>query len=179
MSVIEYDEVDDTGHLWDMYRMAFEDIDGLAVQRHLMHRDEFEAVLADKRVGKFVTADRSGLPESLAVMTNDLAAWPLISPAYFARRWSDLYLARKIWYVGFVAVRAGASAGLFGHLINTMAERIVAAKGICAMDFCAVNADRNLPLASDRTIRRRFPAEVCEQVDRQEFWVYAPAGWPE
>jgi hypothetical protein len=185
MGIEAYDQItgDDAGQLWDMYCTAFEQINRLAVQRHLMTRDEFEDMLADKRVTKYVTVDQAKWrPAAMAVITNDLSAWPLISPDYFEYRWPALYAQRRIWYCGFVATAQGEDrppAGVFGDLIATMAEPIVAARGVCAMDYCAVNVTRNLPALSDLLLRRRYPSEVHERIDQQSFYAYFPAGRPD
>lgn len=165
--------------LWELYYKAFAPLRTQAVQEHLMFWPAFEEVLDDKRVQKWVTFDEDREPVALAVITNDLAAWPLISPPYFEHRWPEQYAAGHIWYVGFVAVADGAPPMTFAALINAMAEQIVAVKGICAMDFAKVNVDRRLPQGSHRAIKRTFPGEEFEELDAQHFYAYAPAGWPQ
>jgi hypothetical protein len=169
---------EDVDDLWGFYRTAFEPLRVLAVQEHMMSRSAFEEVLADKRVQKWVTYQDDGTPLALAVITNDLEAWPLISPPYFEHRWPEQYAAGHIWYTGFVAVAEGAPPMTFAALINKMAEQIVAVRGVCAMDYAKVNVDRNLPAGAHRAIRRRFPDEVYDFLDTQSFYAYYPAGRP-
>ena len=39
---------------WKLYRQSFDELRTLAVQRHVMYGDEFDAVMADSRVEKFL-----------------------------------------------------------------------------------------------------------------------------
>ena len=43
--------------LWPLYNDAFEELRSTAVQRHLMSRDEFDDVMADRRVAKVMAAN--------------------------------------------------------------------------------------------------------------------------
>jgi hypothetical protein len=98
--------------LWELYSDAFKDLNSLAVQRHLMYRNEFDEVMRDQRVQKYLCLDDDGTLYGLSTYTNDLAAVPLIAPEYFERHWPDHYAARKIWYIGFVAVDPRVGAGV-------------------------------------------------------------------
>ena len=50
--------VNDTdGRHWGLYQRAFDDLRVLAVQRHIMVREEFDTVMADDRVDKYVLTD--------------------------------------------------------------------------------------------------------------------------
>ena len=73
--------------MWTMYRDAFEELNTLAVQRHMMFRSEFDEVMADPRVDKYVALDDDGTMCGVATYTNDLDAVPLIAPQYFERHW--------------------------------------------------------------------------------------------
>ena len=157
--------------LWPLYEAAFRDVDTLAAQRHLLDRAEFAAILADKRIATFVARDDVG-PAGVAVMTNVLEAWPLVSPRFFARRWPDHYRRGAVWYFGFVAVDpVWAGRGyVFAQLIAAM-QPTVGRHGIAVMDFCAYNSQvRGLPAASGAVLRRIDPQARLEQVDVQEFW---------
>src|SRR5690348_4815073 len=91
---------------WSLYLKAFEELKTVAVQRHVMHRAEFDAVMADERVWKYRATgpDDPDVVTALATVTNDLPAMPLISPEYFAHRWPQLYAEARIWYLGFFAI---------------------------------------------------------------------------
>ena len=101
---------------WQLYGVAFSHLNALTVQRHLMYRSEFDDVMTDRRIEKWLAYSDDGVLLGLATYTNQLSAWPLISPEYFARRWPAHYADSRIWYCGFVAV-PGHEHGVFIILI--------------------------------------------------------------
>ncbi len=159
---------------WRMYSETFEEVNAYAVQRHLMNYGEFVDVMVDPRVQKYVVFDDNDAVVGLSTYTNQLDAMPLISPAYFERRWPDLYAARRIWYCGFVGVHPRAQgAGPFAELVEAMWRVAYAQNGIISLDICAHN---NKTRAMSRTIPlmlRRLAGDVrTEQLDEQTFWLY-------
>lgn len=159
-------------HMWEMYAETFEGINALAVQRHMMTYAEFAAVCMDDRIHKYVATDAAGV-QGMSLLTNDLNAWPLISPAYFERHWPTHYAAKSVWYVGFVAVAEGAPHHLFPELIAAMYEPVKASKGVAVMDFCSYNvASRRLPDVTTRILRRLNASAVGAPIDAQEFWLW-------
>src|SRR5262245_2149390 len=106
---------------WNLYSTAFDGLNALAVQRHLMYRDEFKDVMLDPRVQKFLYLADDGALCGLAPYTTTLDAVPLISPPYFERRWPEHYAQRRIWYCGFVAVEHTERAvNAFADLVEAM-----------------------------------------------------------
>jgi hypothetical protein len=158
---------------WDLYRSAFAEVNALAVQRHLMNVTEFWGVWSDRDVQKWLATDDEGALIGLGVQTTDLNAWPLISPAYFERRWPDLYAERKIWYVGFVCTRQQPAAPIdtFAQIIRAMSAETRAVGGISVMDFCTANVDRGLPGAAGRLLARTGEVEM-DSIDAQTFYAY-------
>jgi hypothetical protein len=160
---------------WELYERVFTPVNELAAQRHLMYRAEFQAVCEDTRVTKYLAFTDDGTLCGMSVITNDLDAWPLISPAFFARRFPEHYRDRRIFYVGFVGVGTypPASAHVFSALIFEMQPQVADVDGIAVMDFCAHNVDnRNLPVISGVVQQRSGLAMSAECTDRQEFWAY-------
>lgn len=169
---------------WEMYEETFREINTLAVQRHLMYRSEFDDVMADKRVRKYLytTAGNSdGEPAGLAglaTFTNDLNAMMLISPAYFERRWPQLYAERRIWYCGFVGVAPRAQASVaFKEMVEAMLQTALAVDGIIVLDTCAYNEsarglDRVIPLMLRRLARPEGRQVIATRLDTQTFWEY-------
>ena len=157
--------------LWAMYRQAFTDIDGLALQRHLMTRDEFGHAMSDDRVTKHL-AHRGEEWVGQAVITNQLDAWPLISPRYFQRRWPDHYQQRRIYYVGYVCTTPDAPITTFRDLIADMGQQVFDCDGIAVMDFCTANVLRNLPRATTHILTRLDERATPEHLDSQEFWAW-------
>lgn len=156
-----------------LYRGAFEEINALAVQRHMMTPAEFGDMWLDERIQKWTAIDDRGALVGLGIQTNDLAAWPLISIEFFERRWPKLYADQAIWYVGFVCTRQEPAAPVetFGELIRAMSAETRAAGGISVMDFCTANTNRGLVRAAKGILRRSGPVEA-ETIDRQIFVAY-------
>jgi hypothetical protein len=174
--------VDDTsGECWELYQRAFEDLRVLAVQRHLMNHAEFHAIMVDERVEKFLVTDDDGHLTALATMTNDLPVLPLISPDYFAHRWPELYAARRVWYVSFVAVDpAHHNAGVMNRIIERMCREAedgtpndTGVGGVICVDICEHREDaQRLPVAIERQAGRHTPGVKRLRLDAQVYWAY-------
>ena len=78
---------------WKLYREAFDPLRHTAVQRHVMYDDEFDAVMADARVDKYLIYDDEGTLQGLGTITNMIESMPLVSPEYFATRWPERFAA--------------------------------------------------------------------------------------
>ena len=159
---------------WNLYSTAFEGINALAVQRHLMYRDEFDEVMLDPRVQKYLClADDSSMC-GLSTYTNDLDAVPLISPPYFERRWPEHYTARRIWYCGFVAVEHTERAkNAFADLVEAMYLTAANQNGLIALDFCRYNDEQHHMSRVVRLKLHRLSGNVkAERMDEQNYWLY-------
>ena len=160
---------------WELYDGAFRDLRSLAVQRHLMYQSEFDEVMLDRRVEKYLCIDDDGKLCGLSTYTNDLFAIPLIAPEYFERRWPDLYRQNKIWYCGFAAVGTEARATrAFAELIEAMYRTAADRNGIIAMDACRYNDDeRNFARVIRLMLHRLSGGAVrAECMDQQSYWIY-------
>lgn len=159
---------------WALYQEAFDDIRALAVQRHLMYRDEFEAVMRDQRVSKYQAMRDDGTLCGLSTYSNDLRAMPLIAPEYFERRWPELYQQNKVWYCGFVAVASEArDTRAFADLVEAMYLTAANQNGIIALDFCQYNDDMRKMSRVIRLMLHRLSGGVrAECMDKQSFWIY-------
>jgi hypothetical protein len=159
---------------WSLYHEAFRDLNALAVQRHLMYRNEFDEVMHDPRVQKYLCLNDEGRVCGLSTYTNDLWAVPLISPEYFERRWPELYAENKIWYCGFVAVDRNAGRnGAFAELVEAMYLVAAAQNGIIGLDFCRFNDESHHMGRVVRIMLHRLSGGVrAERMDEQNFWLY-------
>jgi hypothetical protein len=171
---------DDLERAWTLYSRAFSELNALAVQRHLMYRAEFDDVAGDERIQKWVATGPEGQLLGLATYTNELDAWPLISPAYFARRWPVQYAAKTIWYCGFVAVDVaarGIASGTYMEMIAAMYRQAEAGQGIIMLDFCTHNENkRRMRMSIDRALTRLSDGQVgVVQADQQTFMAYLTA----
>lgn len=167
---------------WELYELAFGELRTVAVQRQLILRAEFDEVLADERVTKYVAVDEAAGERCCAVAaaTTDLQAMPLVSPDYFEHRWPQLYRDGHIWYVGFVAIAPEHQRGpLFGRIVGDIARSAAAVGGVAAMDVSRyVSEQRRLPEALARYFTRLAPGTRGVRLDEQAYWAYefpAPA----
>jgi Acetyltransferase (GNAT) family len=127
---------------WKLYREAFDSLRHLAVQRHVMYGDEFDAVMADDRVEKYLILDEQGALEGLATLTNDLRSMPLVSPEWFSRRWPERSAEKKVFYIGFVGIHPHAQgSGVCADLVRAMTEKVARVDGVAVLDVCRYNKD--------------------------------------
>ncbi|HYT09774.1 MAG TPA: hypothetical protein VEL73_03855 [Mycobacteriales bacterium] len=161
---------------WRLYTEAFDRLRTAAAQRHVMLRGEFEDVLRDERVTKYVAVDPAHDRRicGLATVTNDLCAVPLVSPDFFAHRWPALYARRRIWYVGFVAIHPDYQRGtLFAEIIADIGRMVAAAGGVAAMDVCRRTDEQlHLPRAVGRFLEFLVPGTRGVRLDEQTYWAY-------
>jgi hypothetical protein len=179
MEISEFELVEGLAleHCWELYERAFAGLRAAAVQRHLMYRDEFDGVMADKRVAKLVVTDGTGDDlriAALATFTNHLDAVPLISPEYFAARWPDLHADGLIWYVGFLAVepdywRSSAAA----RIVTSIGRTVASSGGIIAIDVCDRNeATLQMSRGFLRFGRAISVSATLHRLDAQTYWAY-------
>jgi hypothetical protein len=160
--------------LWKMYLDAFEDLNTMAVQRHLMFRSEFDEVMLDSRIHKYLALDDDGAVLGVATYTNDLSAVPLISPPYFERHWPEHYAANRIWYIGFVAVDPQVQGReVFAQLVEQMYLVASAQNGLVGLDICSYNDDtRHMSRIFRLMIRRQTSNMKFSRIDQQSYWLY-------
>ncbi|MFY1632689.1 hypothetical protein ACN27F_05250 [Solwaraspora sp. WMMB335] len=160
---------------WRLYTEAFDELRTTAVQRHVMHRDEFDEVLRDQRVLKYLGHDpeRAHQLAALATFTNELDTMPLISPDYFAHRWPQLYAEKRIWYIGFFAIHPDCrGSGIFELVIADMWQRVQASDGIAALDICRRNDRIGLARAIHQTLTSLTEGASASRMDEQTYWLY-------
>lgn len=167
IEVVDYHD-DPADRLWNLYEQAMRPLAARAAQRHLLTREEFDGILDDPRIEKHI-AHADGRVVGLATATNQLDAWPLISPDYYRAR----FPGRDVWYIGFVAI-APRSLGVLGPMIDSLSRKARANGGVTACDFCTFNLDR-LKIA-DRIgtlLHHLDPATRPEVSDAQEFFAWS------
>jgi ribosomal protein S18 acetylase RimI-like enzyme len=125
---------------WKLYREAFDPLRQTAVQRHVMYDNEFDAVMADVRVDKYLISDEEGTLQGLGTITNKMESMPLVSPEYFATRYPERFAEGRVYYIGFVGVHPNAhGSGIFGELVKAMTSMVAACDGIAVLDVCRHN----------------------------------------
>lgn len=163
---------------WSLYEQCFRPLARLAVQRHVMYRHEFNEVMSDKRVGKYLAFDAAGELVGLSPYTNDLYAVPLVSPDYFEAHFPLQYAAQQVWYIVFVAVTEGAPKNTFYELVRVMDGVSALLNGVSVMDFCAYNETvKHIPRATRMMLAQIAAARGAflargDKVDSQGYWVF-------
>jgi hypothetical protein len=158
---------------WRFYRTAFDHLRYRAIERHLLDRDEFDELMADTRIVKYL-AWQDDTIVGLAAQTRDLRALPYLSPDFFRHRWPDMYAQRRIFYAVFVgAQRDMRGAGVFVALLGAMMRPIRATDGMVMVDICTHNeAELDLPSGIARVLRRIAGTVRPTRVDSQSYWLY-------
>jgi hypothetical protein len=160
---------------WRLYNRALEELRRTAVQRHVMHRDEFDHVMADERVWKYRGVTSTGEISALATFTNDLDSMPLISPDYFAHHWPQLYKEHRIWYIGFFVIDPKhRRSGIFERVIAHMWQQVVHSRGIALLDIARRNEEVGLPDGIQRVLLSLSPGMQATRLDEQTYWLYEP-----
>jgi len=160
---------------WALYLEAFEELNSMAVQRHLMYRSEFDEVMRDPRVDKYLALESDGTLIGLSCYTNNLEAIPLIAPQYFARHYPDHYQAKRIWYIVFVAVKPEAQGQAAFALMSEQMYLVAATQnGMVGLDLCSYNDEvRRMSRVFRLLIGRLCNFNMSfEQIDQQSFWLY-------
>ena len=160
--------------VWKLYDEAFRELKSLAVQRHLMYRHEFDDVMLDSRVQKYLCLEDDGTLCGVATYTNDLEAVPLIAPEYFERHWPEHFAAKKIWYIGFVAVHPHAQGReAFAQLVEQMYLVASSQNGLVGLDICSFNDDaRHMSRIFRLMVSRLSGTMRFDRIDQQSYWLY-------
>jgi hypothetical protein len=161
---------------WLLHNLAFDELRTESITRHVMFRNEFEAVMADERVWKYRGIDESdptAVP-AMATFTNDLSTVPLVSLEFFEHRWPELYSGQRIWYIGFFAIDPDhRGSGVFEQVIAHMWRAVTESDGIAMLDICRRNDRLGLPTAIHQTLLSLTPEMTATTVDEQTYWLYA------
>lgn len=162
---------------WTLYRTAFAPLATLAVQRHVMHRDEFDQIMGDERLDKLLLLDNDAALAGVGAVTTNLDAVPLISTDYFAHSWPRLYEARRIWWVAFLAV-PGHDTGAFVELVGDMFRTAASLDGMVGLDVCTHNdLVLQLPRIIGLSVRRLSGGESrYKRVDSQLYYLFDVTG---
>jgi GNAT superfamily N-acetyltransferase len=159
---------------WKLYQQSFDSLRYRAAARHVMYASEFDAVMADARITKYLAHDDNGMLQGASTMTSDLTALPFLSPEYFAHRWPERYQAGQIFYIGFMAVHPDfIGSGIFGQLVERMTKEVADVDGLAVVDVCADNKDRlHLPRALNSLASTWAPQVQMSTLDTQYYIGY-------
>jgi hypothetical protein len=159
---------------WRFYGDSFDSLKTLAVERHVLYREEFDELLTDPRIVKYLVRDGDAVV-GMSAMTDDLAATPWVSPDFFEHRWPELYARRGVLYCVFVGVHQGpAGKGVFVGLQREMYQRqIEPVGGVAVLDMCTYNEEElRLPWAIESIMVKVAGAARVRRLDNQSYWLY-------
>ena len=124
-----------------LYVETFGELAIRAVNRHLLRRDEFMAVMVDPRVDKIVIEDdETGELIAMCTLTNHLETVDWVSPEYYAHHYPDHWSRGAVYYLGFSLVASRRRrAQLFTELIAHVTRTLVAMNAMCSYDICMFN----------------------------------------
>jgi len=156
--------------LWELYRVNFEPLSELAVQRQSSDHDEMMELFANRRVLKIV-GRRAGQPIGFVMITNSLEDVPELSPRFLRRRYPE-QAARNAIYVGvYVAVAAQHRALSLAHRLYLECWQLVANNaGVLVIDVCEFNRQAFGTDVLLRRIARAFPNSAVSELDRQTWY---------
>ena len=80
---------------------------------------------------------------------------------------------RRIWYLGFIAIRPDRRGGAVrALLVDRLWEPVRTNCGVAALDICARNDALGLPRAIQHALERLSPDVVTTRLDEQAYWAY-------
>ncbi len=170
--------VDDvTAHrFYQLYLETFGELAIRAVNRHLLRREEFMAVMVDPRIDKIVIEDdETHELIAMCTLTKHLETVDWVSPEYFAHHYPDHWARGAVYYLGFslVASRRRRSQ-LFSELISTVTRIVVANDGMCSYDICMFNNETiGLSDAVNTIVTSTANVDV-RAVDTQTYYAAVP-----
>jgi hypothetical protein len=167
-------EIDDATarRFYDLYLETFGELAIRAVNRHLLRREEFMAVMVDPRIDKIVIED-DATKELIAMctLTNHLETVDWVSPEYFAHHYPDHWSRGAVYYLGFSLVASRRRrVQLFSELIAHVTRVVDADNAMCAWDICMFN---NETIALDRAVEdivNRTASFDVRAVDTQTYY---------
>ncbi len=156
---------------WELYLKAFGPLRVQAVARHVMHRHEFIAQMADPRVWKYVAWDEDGTPVGLTTLTCHLETVPWISPEYFQAKFPEEAARHAVFYLGFtLADPDRRQSRLMAAMLAPAVARAVEAKAVCAYDLCGFN-NESLQLDKHIAMSLHQLADVTvAKIDTQRYY---------
>lgn len=167
--------------VWRLYHEAMEPTRADAVQRHLLTREEFDAIDWNKRITKLVAFDTGNhQPVGFSAFTNRLDEYDLIEPAYFEKRWPEAYKRDAIFYVLFTVAAAGAPPDAYAQMVREVVREVRAARGVGVVDWSDARRGRRMDRATYLLIKREAPELISDGMptDSQHFVTYEFA-WPD
>ncbi len=160
-----------------LYVETFGELAVRAVNRHLLRRDEFMAMMVDPRIDKIVIEEEStGEVIAMCTLTNHLEVVDWISPDYFAHHYPDHWARGAVYYLGFSLVSSPRRrVQLFSELITHVSRTLLAKDAMCSYDICTFNNEMiGLGDAVESIVKRAVPQAEVRAVDTQTYYTAVP-----
>ena len=176
-------EIDDVTaqRFYALYMETFGELAIRAVNRHLLRREEFMAVMVDPRIDKIVIEDdETGELIAMCTLTRNLETVDWVSPEYFAHHYPDHWARGAVYYLGFSLVASRRRrAQLFTELIAHVTRVVDADNGMCGWDICMFN-NETIGLANAvETIVNNTASFDVRAVDTQTYYAAVQRTSPE
>jgi hypothetical protein len=160
-----------------LYMETFGELAIRAVNRHLLRREEFMAVMVDPRIDKIVIEDDETRELiAMCTLTTHLETVDWVSPEYFAHHYPDHWERGAVYYLGFSLVASRRRrVQLFSELIEHVTRVVEADNAMCAWDICMFN---NMTVGLDRAVENivtRTASFDVQAVDTQTYYTAVPA----
>jgi hypothetical protein len=156
---------------WELYLEAFGPLRTRAAARHVLHREEFDEEMADRRVTKLLAHDERGEAVGLTTLATDLAAVPWVSPEFFAARYPEQAARGAVWYIGFtLAHPSRRSTRTFMDMIDALVAHLAENRVVCAYDISRFNDDSLRFAENLRRHLERTQEVTVESVDQQTYY---------
>ena len=162
---------------YSLYLETFGELAIRAVNRHLLRREEFMAVMVDPRIDKIVIED-DATHELIAMctLTNHLETVDWVSPEYFAHHYPDHWSRGAVYYLGFSLVASRRRrVQLFSELIAHVTRVVEADNAMCAWDICMFNNETIALAEAVEGIVNRTASFDVRAVDTQTYYTAVPA----
>ncbi|MBK5224433.1 MAG: hypothetical protein JJE52_16480 [Acidimicrobiia bacterium] len=162
-----------TDQFLELYRAAFDPLDGLAAGRQALSDEEFREEMELESVLKFIGWDRRERPAAMVVIATDLDVVPWISPEFWRRRFPEHAERNAIFYFGALLVSPTVRGGPWAHrMLSETVKYTARNRAVAAFDCCRHNVESvELPrMVAD--VAHALSYADTELVDTQSYYAY-------
>ncbi len=166
-----------TEQFLELYRAAFDPLEGLAAGRQALTDDEFREEMRLETVLKFIGWDRRGRPVAMVVIATDLDVVPWVSPRFWRERYPEQAARNAIYYFGALLVSPTVRGGPWAHRMLSETVKFTARNhAVAAFDCCAFNVDTVQLPKMIAAVAESLSFVDTEKVDEQVYYAYVTHG---
>lgn len=166
-----------TEEFLELYRAAFDPLEGLAAGRQALTDDEFREEMRLPTVLKFVGWDRRERPVAMVVINTDLDTVPWISPGFWRQRYPEQAERGAIYYFGALLVSPTVRGGPWAHRMLAETVTFTARNhAVAAFDCCQHNVESVKLPEMIAAVAESLSYVDTERVDAQVYYAYVTHG---